>query len=1102
MAPPMTPSRRSPAFPWLAVAVSLATQLAAAGEAPDPRPLQPGVAFARHTVAGGDHPFAVAVADVDADAIPDLLVTNIGADTVSVLLGRGDGTFAEPVAIATGRFPRGIASADFDGDGHLDLAVAANQSGQVALHRGDGSGRFSPPRHWPVGAHPFLLTAADVDGDGRPDVLVALEGAAGIAVLRNDGAGGFAPAERVAVGRQPTAVATGDVNGDGTTDAAVLSWGANEIAVLIGDGRGGFAGRQTLRAAGHGLFGLALADMDGDRHLDLLWTDMKQQAAFIRFGDGTGRFDREAIVPMGAGLRSAVAADLNGDGRLDVAGSNQSDGTVSLALTRAGGSLQPVQIEPVGTRPRMVAAGDFDRDGRIDLVATNSGSNDLTVLLNRGAADVRAGAAPRPTATPPSWDPATFDHPANIALDGAGHLYVADQNHHRIARIDLADGTVATVAGTGTPGFGGDGGPATAARLHLPSGVAVDAGGAILVADQGNHRIRRIDPDGRIDTIAGTGAPGFSGDGGPMGAAALNSPFAVLVDGEGRLVIGDFGNARVRRVAPDGTIDTVLGTGLPGYSGDGGPGVAARIGPVTALGLHPSGDLLIGEASHARIRRLGRDGIVTTVRAAAADGHGHAGEHGDELGHPAAAAADAAGRILITDQEGNRVRRVADDGTVEPVAGTGEPGFSGDGGPAVAARLWLPFGLAVDWRSGTVYIADRYNHAIRSVDAAGVIRTVAGEPRERPWTDIIREAPTLARPAPLPTVAPPRLVWKQTFFSGSDVNAPFALAVSPDCLYVVGDVGSGADATVRCLAAGGSERWRFLIGSPALEILRGVVAVPDGLVAVGEAGGDGKDVLVVALTADGAERWRRVLPAPGDQVAHGVAADAAGNLYIAAENRRHWELISLTGDGTHRWTRHGPRGAALGVAAAAGGQVTVAGHDDVYWRVDAYTADGGSRWHHRVAPALPGATGAIAAAVALSADGAATVAGMWTGPDGPALRVERLAAGGEPRWAYVEPAPPRSFGRAVALDRSGRAFVAGESGTDWLLLSLDAQGRRRWRTTVDGGGGEFNKDQALALALREPDALFASGVFHPEPPRPPSLGSVQWRIARYELTEP
>ncbi len=414
--------------------------------------------------------------------------------------------------------------------------------------------------------------------------------------------------------------------------------------------------------------------------------------------------------------------------------------------------------------------------------------------------------------------------PTAAAADAAGNLYIADSGNHRIRRVDAA-GNIATVAGTGTYGFSGDGGPATAAQLRSPTDVAIDAAGNLYIADSENHRIRRVDAAGNIATVAGTGADGFSGDGGPAAAAQLYAPRDVAVDGAGNFYIADQGSHRIRRVDTTGNIATVAGTGADGFSGDGGPATAAQLWRPLGVTANAAGNLYVADTANHRIRKIGTDGNIATVagtgthgsdgedvpataarlyfpRGAAVDGAGNlyvadtenhrirkigadgniadfAGEarlispHGvavdsagnlyiaDTLnnfihrvdaggnisifagtrlsgfrgdGFPATAvrlyfprgvAADDAGNVYIADTRNNLIRRVGADGNIFTVAGTEAYGFSGDGGPATAARLWLPRGVAADG-AGNVYIADWGNNRVRRVDADGNISTLAG----------------------------------------------------------------------------------------------------------------------------------------------------------------------------------------------------------------------------------------------------------------------------------------------------------------------------------------------------------------------------------------
>ena len=201
---------------------------------------------------------------------------------------------------------------------------------------------------------------------------------------------------------------------------------------------------------------------------------------------------------------------------------------------------------------------------------------------------------------------------SGIFVDGAGDVYVADRSGNAIHKVDTS-GTITTIAGVGTRGFSGDGGPATAAQLNLPSGVAVDDVGNVYIADERNDRIRKVDTSGTITTIAGDGTRGFGGDGGPATGAHLQVPLDVVVDITGNIYIADAANARIRKVDTSGIITTIAGDGTFGSGGDGGPATAAQIGNPAGLALDISGNLYISDSSNDRIRKVDTSGTVTTV---------------------------------------------------------------------------------------------------------------------------------------------------------------------------------------------------------------------------------------------------------------------------------------------------------------------------------------------------------------------------------------------------------------------------------------------------------------------------------------------------------
>lgn len=311
---------------------------------------------------------------------------------------------------------------------------------------------------------------------------------------------------------------------------------------------------------------------------------------------------------------------------------------------------------------------------------------------------------------------ASLREPNGIVADTRGSLYVADGN--RIRRI-ARDQNITTVAGSGDAAFGGDGGSALLAKFAASggafgsTGIALDGEDALYVADAGNQRVRRV-RQGIISTYAGTGVTGSSGDGGPAAEATLNEPRGVVVDGGGNVFIAEAGGNRVREIDPAGVISTFAGTGVAGSSGDGGPATEATLNGPTGLALGPGGYLYIADTGNNRIRRVSPDGTIATV---AGDGrYGFSGDGGPavhaRLALPHGLAVSSTGLLYLADSDNNRIRRVDEAGVISTVAGTGQAGFSGDGGPGSQGRLNRPQGVALG-PDGQLFIADAWNQRVR-----------------------------------------------------------------------------------------------------------------------------------------------------------------------------------------------------------------------------------------------------------------------------------------------------------------------------------------------------------------------------------------------------
>ena len=508
-----------------------------------------------------------------------------------------------------------------------------------------------------------------------------------------------------------------------------------------------------------------------------------------------------------------------------------------------------------------------------------------------------------------------------LATDAAGNLYIADARNNRVRKVS-STGIITTVAGNGTDGLSGDGGPATSAQLSGPVNVAVDAAGDLFIADAGNSLIRKVSPSGIITSLAGVHSPeglavdfggtlyiassdydkvfyiatngtggvyagngdtGYSGDGGRATAAQLNWPVGLAADGRGNLFIADFGNDRIRAVSPGAVISTVA-NGNSGSRGDGGPASASQLNHPNRVAVDASGNVYFPDGS--TIRKVSASGTITTFA-----GTGTAGYSGDggpalsaQLSDPAGVAVDNSGNIYVADSGNNRVRRISPTGVITTFAGTGTATFSGDGGPATNADLQTPRGVAVD-ASGNLYIADKYNDRIRKV-AGGTITTVAGGGNRTSYTYTGDNGPA----------------------KSAYLNHPESVAVDAAGNLFIVDSGHScirkvsSSGTITTVAGGGSEGRGDggLATNADLSIYGGIYSPDSGGLAVDAAGslyvGDTYCNCIRKVTPDGiintiAGNGLDGYSGDGGTATNarfswpdGVAVDAAGNVYVADVN--------------------------------------------------------------------------------------------------------------------------------------------------------------------------------------------------------------------------
>ncbi len=319
--------------------------------------------------------------------------------------------------------------------------------------------------------------------------------------------------------------------------------------------------------------------------------------------------------------------------------------------------------------------------------------------------------------------------PAGMVVDAEGNLFIADEFNNCVRRVD-AYGVISTFAGTGVAGYSGDGGPAEKAKLHYPKFVTVDAAGNVYISDSRNNRVRKVSRAGIITTYAGDGIGGFSGDKGPATAAGLSNPAGLAFDTAGTLYISDMFNLRVRKVTKDGIITTLTGKGQPGSYGDGGPATLALLDKPYGLATDHAGNVYVADYFNNRVRKIDvKTGIISTYAGGGALFGGFGGDNGPAtaatLFNPSDVKFDEADNMYIADSKTYRVRKVdAATGLITTIAGNGVAAHGGDGGSAVDAQFDTPYGLALD-SYGDIYVSEGNNvsegaQSVRYVYTSGI----------------------------------------------------------------------------------------------------------------------------------------------------------------------------------------------------------------------------------------------------------------------------------------------------------------------------------------------------------------------------------------------
>lgn len=759
----------------------------------------------------GSTPQSVATGDFNGDGVADLVVVNAGS--VLIFLGNGDGSFKPPTSAPTGASSITVAIGDFNGDGIPDLAVTNscgnsnpcnNSNGTVSILIGKGDGTFAAAPASPVtGPSPVGLATADFNGDGILDLAVSNNDGENvndaIDIFLGNGDGTFKTAAMNAGnGLSFKSIAVADFNGDGIPDLAVGEFWHGQLAIYLGKGDGTFSANLAESAASQlGSGYIVAADFNGDGIPDLVAPSQDGNVPIL-LAQPTQAVTATAsgVSPTGPGPHQAVAS-YPGDSNYSSSISATIPLIVQVAtpiISPAGGSYTSVQTisatdatpgatiyyEAVGTVQTsglvlytgpITVSGEGDASFQFYATATGyqpSSYRPAFYSLNLPPAikpviSLASGVYPNAQtvtmtdATPnttiyyttngtaPTTSSAQYTGPITIssseALVASAIAYGYSMSAPASAQYAISSSSssfIYTVAGNGTAGYNGDGGPATSADLNYVPGTALDSAGNLYIADGNNNVIRKVAAGtGIITTVAGNGTAGYSGDGGAATSAQLSSTAGLALDSAGNLYISDAYDGVIRRVsASTGIITTYAGNGTSAYTGDNGPATSAGLGDPEGIAVDAYGNLYIAEPSFGRVRKIAAStGTITTVA-----GNGQSGYAGDggpatsaTLSVPIGVGVDTAGDLYIADMENNVIRRVdANSGVISTVAGNNQRGYSGDGGPATNAQLYSPQGVTVDI-AGNLYIADTFNMVIRKLTASsGMITTVAGNGNGQP----------------------------------------------------------------------------------------------------------------------------------------------------------------------------------------------------------------------------------------------------------------------------------------------------------------------------------------------------------------------------------
>jgi hypothetical protein len=474
--------------------------------------------------ATGVTPVSVAVTDLDGDGTPDLAVANYHDGTVSALLGNGDGTFQAARTFAAGREPSAVAAGDFNADGKPDLAVANVHDDTVSVLLGNGDGTFGPQKTFAVDGSPQSVAVADFNGDGRPDLVTANQTGHTVSVLLGNGDGTFQPQQTFAVGVNPSYVAVGDFNRDGKLDLAVANAADNTVSVLLGNGDGTFRPQQTF-AAGTDPVWVAVGDVNGDGIPDLVVADHFDSTVSVLLGNGDGTFQAPHAVAAGLSATAVAVADLNGDGRPDLAVASSGAGDDMIVLLGNGdGTFQAPHSFGAGQGANALAVADFNGDGKPDLAVTDSIGDAVRVFLGNGDGTFQAAQSFAMAYVPNSLAVADLNGDgrpdlavANLASENVGVLLNREPRTTTTVVTSKANPTSfgdSTTFSAVVTGAGG--GPAPTGTVTFQDGVRILAAGVPLVNGEADYTTTDLTPGAHTITATYSGDDSDTGSSGTV----------------------------------------------------------------------------------------------------------------------------------------------------------------------------------------------------------------------------------------------------------------------------------------------------------------------------------------------------------------------------------------------------------------------------------------------------------------------------------------------------------------------------------------------------------------------------------------------------------